>query len=259
MAGLHAAPRALLQVSKHIRHNPTLHPSDNAAQLSHTTPRLPPNTNHHSIRSYLAYRFLPAAEGEALYNVTGLMPAAELGDPLNNLVIKTTGGPGNPFCKTTLVVSTGDQATFRRLREAFGAAGFPEAAMNLDVLPAEKLAFRHAHRPWILDQSDTIAWQFRVNVCAMVWMHHTSLVGWVVGWFKTDRPISFFSPILHATTGVHQPRRRPRVPGQELARLPPPGQGRALRARPAAAAGAHAPDAGHGPERGVAARAPRAA
>lgn len=35
--------------------------------------------------------------------------------------------------------------------------------MNLDVLPAEKLSFRHAHYPWVLDRADTIAWQFRVN------------------------------------------------------------------------------------------------
>lgn len=123
----------------------------------------PPPSRYFSIRSYLAYRFLPAPEGEAIYNVSGLMPAAELGDPTNSGTIKTTGEPGSPFGKTTLFVSTGDQGTYRRVREAFRAAGFPEAAMNLDVLPAEKLAFRHRHRPWVLDRSDTVAWQFRVN------------------------------------------------------------------------------------------------
>jgi hypothetical protein len=126
----------------------------------------PPPVRYFSIRSYLAYRFLPAAEGEAVYNVTGLMPAAELGDPTNNAVIKTTGGPGNPFGKTTLFVSTGDHGTYRRVVQAFRAAGFPEAAMNLDVLPADKISFRHAPRPWVLDRADTVAWQFRVNVRA---------------------------------------------------------------------------------------------
>lgn len=131
----------------------------------------PPPVRYFSIRSYLAYRFLPPAEGQAFYNVTGLMPAAELGDPTNHAVFKTTGGAGSPFSKTTLFVSTGDLGTYRRIREAFRAAGFPEEAMNLDVLPAEKVNFRHAHRPWVLDRSDTIAWQFRVNVrhCRVWW------------------------------------------------------------------------------------------
>ena len=124
----------------------------------------PPPARYFSIRSYLAYRFLPAGEDEAVYNVTGLMPAAELGPPTNNAVMKTTGAPGSPFSKTTLFVSTGDEATYRQIRKAFGAAGFPETAMNLDVLPAEKVSFRHKHLPWVADRADTIAWQFRVNV-----------------------------------------------------------------------------------------------
>lgn len=83
----------------------------------------PPPTRYFSIRSYLAYRFVPAGEDEPFYNVTGLMPAAELGDPTNHAMIKTTGGPGQPFGKTTLFVSTADQGTYRRIREAFRAAG----------------------------------------------------------------------------------------------------------------------------------------
>lgn len=124
----------------------------------------PPPARYFSIRSYLAYRFLPAGEDEAKYNLTGLMPAAELGPPTNNAVMKTTGAPGSPFSKTTLFVSTGDEATYRQIRKAFGAAGFPETAMNLDVLPAEKVSFRHKHLPWVADRADTVAWQFRVNV-----------------------------------------------------------------------------------------------
>jgi hypothetical protein len=118
----------------------------------------PPPTRYFSIRSYLAYRF--PGEGR---NISGYMPGAELGDPVNNAVIRTTGGPTDPFGKTTLFVSTGDKVAFHRVREAFAQAGLPGEAANLDVLPSELVRFRDTTLPWAVDRSDTIAWQFRVN------------------------------------------------------------------------------------------------
>ena len=41
--------------------------------------------------------------------------------------------------------------------------GYPESAVNLDVLPSEKLVFHDRRRPWLADRADTVAWQFRVN------------------------------------------------------------------------------------------------
>jgi hypothetical protein len=45
-----------------------------------------------------------------------------LGDPLNNLVIKTErapdGQPGNPFNQATLVITTADKGIDRRIRAA---------------------------------------------------------------------------------------------------------------------------------------------
>lgn len=118
----------------------------------------PPPVRYFSIRSYLAYRF--PGEGR---NISGFMPGAELGDPTNNAVIQTTGGPHDPFSKTTLFVSTGDQLAFLRVHEAFREAGHPELATNLDTLPSELVHFRNEGLPWALDRSDTLAWQFRVN------------------------------------------------------------------------------------------------
>lgn len=81
-------------------------------------------------------------------------------------------GEHDPFSKTTLLVSTGDGATNRRVRQAFRQAGFPEEAMNLDVVPHEKTRFRNHHLPWALDLSDTIAWQYRVNVSKLLLYVH---------------------------------------------------------------------------------------
>lgn len=105
------------------------------------------------------YPSLPTSLPPSFFHST----KAELGDPTNNAVIQTTGGPHDPFSKTTLFVSTGDQLAFLRVREAFREAGHPELATNLDTLPSELVHFRNEGLPWALDRSDTLAWQFRVN------------------------------------------------------------------------------------------------
>jgi hypothetical protein len=66
-----------------------------------------------------------------------------LGDPLNNLVIKTEGTPdgqpGNPFNQTTLVITTADKGIDRRIRAAAQSAGYPDNITNTIVIPSTML------------------------------------------------------------------------------------------------------------------------
>jgi hypothetical protein len=141
----------------------------------------PPPVKYFSLRSYTGFRFRPQA----------WLPAVELADPDNNLTFNTTakaagrmrkeGGmrgemerravteeevaedDESPFCKTALFVSTGDGITAREAHEAFKSAGWPEAAMNLDVVSAEKAYFRNTRLPWVVDRSDAFVINFRVS------------------------------------------------------------------------------------------------
>lgn len=60
---------------------------------------------------------------------------AALGDPLNNLLIKTEGG-GSPFEKNTMIVFTPDEGTYNRIVAAAQSAGYPESMINLFVIPS---------------------------------------------------------------------------------------------------------------------------
>jgi hypothetical protein len=66
-----------------------------------------------------------------------------LGDPLNNLVIKTEGTPdgqpGNPFDQTTLIITTADKGIDRRIRAAAQSAGYPDNITNTIVIPSTVL------------------------------------------------------------------------------------------------------------------------
>ncbi|HQI92381.1 MAG TPA: hypothetical protein PLS48_12195 [Methanotrichaceae archaeon] len=66
-----------------------------------------------------------------------------LGDPLNNLVIRTAGTPdgqpGNPFNQTTLVITTADMGIDRRIRAAAQSAGYPDNIANTQVIPSTML------------------------------------------------------------------------------------------------------------------------
>ena len=63
-----------------------------------------------------------------------------LGDPLNNLVIKTEGTPdglpGNPFDQTTVLITTADKGIDRRIRAAAQSAGYPDNITNTQVIPS---------------------------------------------------------------------------------------------------------------------------
>lgn len=66
-----------------------------------------------------------------------------LGDPLNNLVIKTEGTPegqsGNPFNQTIVVITTADKGIDRRIRAAAESAGYPDNVTNTVVIPSTML------------------------------------------------------------------------------------------------------------------------
>jgi hypothetical protein len=66
-----------------------------------------------------------------------------LGDPVNNLVIKTEGTPdgqpGNPFNQTTVVITTADKGIDRRIRSAAESAGYSDNITNTQVLPSSML------------------------------------------------------------------------------------------------------------------------
>ncbi len=68
---------------------------------------------------------------------------ANLNDPLNNLVIKTegtsNGKSGNPFNKTTLIVTTADKGIDKRIRDAAQSAGYSNEIINTQVLPSARL------------------------------------------------------------------------------------------------------------------------
>ena len=82
-----------------------------------------------------------------------------LGDPVNNLVIKTTGTLdgkiGDPFNQTTMVITTADRGIDQRIRAAAEAAGYDESIVNTQVLPSTMLNMGSANK------SDTFAMYIR--------------------------------------------------------------------------------------------------
>jgi hypothetical protein len=62
-----------------------------------------------------------------------------IADALNNLVINTGGGPGEPFNQTTMIVSTADKGIDDRIRAAATSAGYSEDIMNTQVFPSSIL------------------------------------------------------------------------------------------------------------------------
>jgi len=66
------------------------------------------------------------------------LPAAGLGDTVNQVNINTTGGPhgSDPWSKTTVIISTADRGTLEEIIKAFEQAGIPRTAINTDVLPS---------------------------------------------------------------------------------------------------------------------------
>lgn len=68
---------------------------------------------------------------------------ASLGDPLNNLWIRTET-PSDPFAANTVIVVTADQGVYDQVRAIAGSAGFPDSMVNPLVLPAGLLHLGNA-------------------------------------------------------------------------------------------------------------------
>ncbi len=95
--------------------------------------RTPPPAAYFSFRTYVH----ESHDADA-----GAMEIAfsSLGDSLNNGVIGTAGdSPTAPFGATTALVSVSDAGTEARVREHMIAAGVAQAAINVDVVPAERV------------------------------------------------------------------------------------------------------------------------
>ena len=96
--------------------------------------RTPPECRYFSLDQYLM---------ERTYGNETRWIFANLGDTVNNMVIKTEGTPegqpGNPFNQTTMVVSTADKGIDQRIRAAAQSAGYSEGIINTQVLPSAML------------------------------------------------------------------------------------------------------------------------
>jgi hypothetical protein len=93
--------------------------------------RTPPECRYFSFDLYLMERTY-GNETRWIYGT--------LGDTLNHLVINTEGTPegkpGNPFNKTTLVVTTADKGIDQRIRAAARSAGYSDGVINTQVIPS---------------------------------------------------------------------------------------------------------------------------
>ena len=64
-----------------------------------------------------------------------------LGDPVNNLTVKTTGN--TPFNSPVAIIFTSDRGTDARVRKALERAGYPAAIINTLVFPSSMLNLGH--------------------------------------------------------------------------------------------------------------------
>jgi hypothetical protein len=96
--------------------------------------RTPPECRYYSFDS---------AQQSGIYGNEILWTWPNLGDTLNNLVIKTegtpNGQPGNPFNQNTVIVHTADRCIDQRVRAAAQSAGYPDGIINTMVFPSSML------------------------------------------------------------------------------------------------------------------------
>ncbi len=64
-----------------------------------------------------------------------ISPFGTLGDTVNNLTIRTSGPPGDPFDKNAILVVTSDRAVDARVTAAARKAGYPASILNTLVVP----------------------------------------------------------------------------------------------------------------------------
>ncbi len=97
----------------------------------------PPPAKYFGFYTFIATRFYP--EREAGKERTDML--GTVGDAVNNATIKTTGP--TPFNSPFAMIFTPDQGTDAAVRAALRRAGYPEAIINTNVLPASMLNLGH--------------------------------------------------------------------------------------------------------------------
>jgi len=89
------------------------------------------------------YFSFDSAQQSGIYGNEILWTWPNLGDTLNNLVIKTegtpNGKPGNPFNQTTMIIHTADKGIDQRIHAAARSAGYPDGIINTMVFPSSIL------------------------------------------------------------------------------------------------------------------------
>lgn len=105
--------------------------------------RTPPPMAYYSFQTFLFARYNPATLGydpaTAGFFRPYEAPVAYLGDSVNSLTIRTTGS--TPYNRPMVLISTGNRKTQERLREALRAAGYADAIINTETLPASLVRF----------------------------------------------------------------------------------------------------------------------
>jgi hypothetical protein len=77
-------------------------------------------------------RFPPAPGAEVLLS-------DYIGDAINNLTIRTSGPPNDPYSRRMLLIITADREVEARVREAARKAGYPSSTFNTLVMPSAML------------------------------------------------------------------------------------------------------------------------
>ena len=103
-------------------------------RISELIGRTPPPAKYFGFYTFIATRFYPGKE-------EGTEILSTLGDAVNNATIKTTGP--TPFDAPVALIFTSDQGTDAGIRAALRRAGYPEAIINTNVLPASMLNLGH--------------------------------------------------------------------------------------------------------------------
>lgn len=93
----------------------------------------PPACDYFSFAPFLFVRLTNAVSSK------GDWVFASVRDPLNNALIQTETGPGQPFGVNTMVIFTADRTTYQAITNAAQRAGYPASMLNLYTIPAKEL------------------------------------------------------------------------------------------------------------------------
>jgi hypothetical protein len=140
----------------------------------------PPPAKYFGFYTHIYTRFYPdKKEGKQRTDIFGTV-----GDAVNNATIKTTGP--SPFNRPFALIFTPDQGTDAGIRAALRQAGYPEAIINTNVLPASMLNLGHGET----------ADQFQITLRTA----------------RFEDPIAGQSYIMDAPKNLHLLRVTPRTP-----------------------------------------------